>query len=33
MQHLIAWTSEYVPLVNNHGWITNGAGFKVYIYI
>jgi proprotein convertase subtilisin/kexin type 1 len=30
MQHLIAWTSEYAPLANNHGWTTNGAGFKVY---
>jgi hypothetical protein len=29
MQHLIAWTAEYTPLANNHGWTTNGAGFKV----
>jgi len=31
MQHLVAWTSEYAPLANNHGWTTNGAGFKVDI--
>ncbi|CAF1247892.1 unnamed protein product [Rotaria magnacalcarata] len=29
MQHLVAWTSEYAPLADNHGWTTNGAGFKV----
>jgi hypothetical protein len=29
MQHLVAWTSEYAPLADNHGWATNGAGFKV----
>ncbi|CAF1234863.1 unnamed protein product [Adineta steineri] len=33
MQHLIAWTSEYAPLANNHGWTTNGAGFKVCIQL
>lgn len=31
MQHLVAWTSEYAPLSDNHGWTTNGAGFKVNI--
>jgi hypothetical protein len=29
MQHLIAWTAEYVPLADNPGWATNGAGLKV----
>ena len=29
MQHLVAWTSQYAPLVLNPGWKTNGAGFKV----
>lgn len=29
MQHLVAWTSEYAPLAENHGWATNNAGFKV----
>ena len=29
MQHLVAWTSEYAPLADNHGWAINGAGFKV----
>ncbi|UJR09147.1 hypothetical protein I4U23_013395 [Adineta vaga] len=29
LQHLVAWTSEYAPLANNHGWTTNGAGFKI----
>ncbi|CAF0819284.1 unnamed protein product [Didymodactylos carnosus] len=28
LQHLVAWTSEYAPLSHNHGWTTNGAGFK-----
>ena len=27
MQHLVAWTSEYSPLMNNKGWRQNGAGF------
>lgn len=31
MQHLVAWTSEYAPLADNHGWATNGAGFKVSV--
>lgn len=29
MQHLVAWTSQYAPLILNPGWKTNGAGFKV----
>ena len=33
MQHLVAWTSEYAPLADNHGWATNGAGFKVRFLI
>jgi hypothetical protein len=32
MQHLVAWTSEYAPLADNHGWATNGAGFKVNLF-
>jgi hypothetical protein len=32
MQHLVAWTSEYAPLADNHGWATNGAGFKVRVF-
>lgn len=32
MQHLVAWTSEYAPLADNHGWATNGAGFKVNFF-
>ncbi|CAH1107633.1 unnamed protein product [Psylliodes chrysocephalus] len=27
IQHLIVWTSELSPLVNNDGWQQNGAGF------
>lgn len=33
MQHLVAWTSEYAPLAHNHGWTTNGAGYKVRLFI
>ena len=29
VQHLVAWTAEYAPLARNHGWMNNGAGFKV----
>ena len=29
VQHLVAWTSEYAPLMNNTGWKMNGAGFRV----
>jgi len=29
LKHLVAWTSEYVPLINNPGWKQNGAGFYV----
>nr|XP_023021717.1 neuroendocrine convertase 1-like [Leptinotarsa decemlineata] len=27
VQHLIVWTSELAPLVNNQGWQQNAAGF------
>ncbi|KAG5878303.1 hypothetical protein JTB14_017652 [Gonioctena quinquepunctata] len=27
VQHLIVWTSELAPLVNNQGWQQNSAGF------
>ena len=26
VQHLVVWTSEYLPLRNNKGWRKNGAG-------
>ena len=31
MQHLVAWTSSYEPLIKseNSEWKTNAAGFKV----
>ncbi|KAL4717118.1 hypothetical protein ACJJTC_017005 [Scirpophaga incertulas] len=28
VQHLIVWTSEYVPLATNPGWQINGAGLR-----
>ena len=33
MQHLVAWTSSYKPLVKkeNVAWKTNAAGFKVVL--
>ncbi|KAG7206694.1 hypothetical protein KM043_000369 [Ampulex compressa] len=27
VQHLVVWTSEYIPLVENPGWFKNAAGF------
>ncbi|XP_018346509.1 PREDICTED: neuroendocrine convertase 1-like [Trachymyrmex septentrionalis] len=27
IQHLIAWSSEYIPLSGNPGWFKNAAGF------
>ncbi|XP_046431301.1 neuroendocrine convertase 1-like [Neodiprion fabricii] len=27
VQHLVVWTSEYVPLSENPGWFKNAAGF------
>ena len=35
MQHLVAWTSSFEPLVKktNAEWKTNGAGFKVPISV
>ncbi|KAL0271690.1 UNVERIFIED_CONTAM: hypothetical protein PYX00_008705 [Menopon gallinae] len=29
MQHLVVWTSEYEPLKDNDGWLTNAAGLWV----
>ncbi|KAK2172949.1 hypothetical protein NP493_916g00074 [Ridgeia piscesae] len=29
VQHLVAWTSDYAPLIANPGWKMNGAGFWV----
>jgi len=29
MQHLVAFTSQHIPLADNPGWKTNAAGFKV----
>ncbi len=29
VQHLVAWTSEYAPLMGNPGWKQNGAGLWV----
>lgn len=29
LQHLVAWTSEYAPLMDNPGWKLNGAGYWV----
>ena len=26
---MVAWTSEYAPLVENPGWVRNAAGFYV----
>lgn len=29
VQHLVAWTSEYAPLLANPGWKVNAAGYWI----